>query len=452
MAANKLVDKARAAVKKKNFEYAAELFVQYLKAHPDDVDVRLELRVAERAQKKLSGGGSGFMAKARAKKLEAQAMMIRANKDPEKAMIACEELLKQDPDVALALLRLGEAASYADLNQVAVFAFKDVLHLDKQNKEAWRLLGRVHEAAGELPEALKCFERLLKLEPKDPEALDKVKKIPASITSKGFQEGAKKGFQGLIDQDEAQKLERNSARIRTPEQALERISELEKKLDEDPKDVKTMRLIAELYVKADNAEEAVRWCDKALQTDPNYFLASELRGDLVLKRYEEQLKKYEAHYRKQPSDQVKKKVIQLRRDKAAFEVEEYRRRFEAHPTEFGRALPLGKCLYDGGQIDDAINALQKAKQDARSKTEAGYYLGQCFIKKKIYKLALKELNHARDGLFEMEGLAKDITYLIGRIYETAKHPDKALNEYEKIAEADFTFKDVTKRIEALSTL
>ncbi len=452
MSSSKLLDKARAAVQKKNYEYAAELFGQYLKATPGDVDARKEMRAAERAQKKLSGGG-GFMAKARAKKLELQAHAMRINKnDPEKTMADCEELLKQDPDVVVALLRLGEAASHASLNEVAVYAFEDALSIDKENKEAWRLLGRVHEATENLELALKCFQRLNKIDGKDPEALDKIKKIPASITTKGFQEGAKKGFQGLIDKDEAAKLERQSTRVRTPEQALERIAELEPKLEQDPKDTKTMRLIAELYTKANEEEKAIQWCERALEVDPNYFLASELRGDLILKRFDRTLAQLEAAYRKNPDEQVKRKVAKVRHDKLAFEVEEFRRRAEAHPTEPGLRFPLGKALFDAGQIDEAIPELQKAKGDARKKSEAGYLLGQCFIKKKIYKLALKELDAAREEMFEMDGLKKEITYYIGRIYETAGKKDKALHEYETIAEADFNFKDVTKRIEGLGSI
>ena len=450
MGSEKQLEKARAAASKKNFEYAIELYLLHLKATPDDVGARNELRVAERQQKKMAGGG-GFMAKARLGKLGMQAGMIRVNsKDPEKAMIACEDLLKQDPDCVAALLKLGEAASYASLNDVAIHVFEDALSVDKDNKEALRLLGRVHEATNDLDKALKCFQRLEKIDPKDSEALDKVKKIPAKITSRGFQEGAKKGFQGLINKDEADKLERNSARVRTPEQALERISEFEAELVENPNDTKTMRLIAELYVKAEQPDQAITWCEKALEVDPNYYLASELRGDLLLKKLEDAVKQAESAYRKSTRDPAAKQaVVRARKQKLVFEIDEFRKRAEAHPTEAGLRFPLGKALYDGGKIDEAIPELQKAKGDPRKKVEAGYYLGQCFIKKKILKMAVRELEAAREEVFEMDDMKKDITYLIARIYEGAGKKDKAMTEYEKIAEVDFNYKDVTTRLEAL---
>ena len=96
--------------RRKNLAYAVELYLLHLKMHPDDLGARKECRNAERGLKKLVGG-SGFMAKARAKKIEIQANSIRMNKgDPEETMIACEKLLREDPDCVAALLRLGESA------------------------------------------------------------------------------------------------------------------------------------------------------------------------------------------------------------------------------------------------------------------------------------------------------------------------------------------------------
>lgn len=453
-ATSKQLDKARAAVKKKNYEYAAELYNLHLKANPTDVDARRELRTAERQHKKLNGG-TGFMAKARAKKLEIQAASIRVSKkDPEKTMIACEELLKGDPDNATALIRLGEAASHANHVEVAVFAFEDALSINSSNKEALRLLGRVHEASDNLELALKCFQKLARVDPKDTEAADKVKKIPASITSKGFEGGTKEGgFQNLIDKDEAKKLERQSTRIRTPEQALERISDLEPALLEDPNDTKTMRLIAELYLKAELPKKALEMVDRAVKTDPADYLSSELRGDLLLKQYEANVKKLTAAYRQNPNDpNTKAKLVKARKAKLVFEMEEFRKRAEAHPTETGLRFPLGKALFDAGKIDEAIPELQKAKSDPRKKTDASYYLGQCYIKKKILKMALKELATAREELFEMDETKKEITYLIGRIYEGASKQEKALREYESIAEVDFQYKDVNDRIRKLGEI
>jgi len=452
MADAKLLEKARDCVKKKNYVYAFVNFINHLKMTPGDLAARKELREAERAQKKAAGGG-GFMAGAKKKMLEMKAMGIMlSTKDPEKTMHACEELLQEDPDNSAALLKLGEAASHAKLNEVAIQAFEDVLATDKENKHALRLMGRVLYAIENHERALKCFQKLAKLDPKDKEADDQCRNIPASMTAKKVKEGVDKGgYQNLIDKSQAQALEKANKRVRTPEEALERISELEPVVEKNPKDTKTMRLIAELYIKAERVDDAIAWADKALAADPNDFLASELKGDILMQRLEAGLSKLEEAYRKTPGDEkVKAKLAKAKQEKLAFDLVEYRKRVDAHPTEYGLRYVLGKAYYDAEQYDEAIKELQQAKNDARKKADAGYYLGQCFVKKKIYKLALTELQGAREGLFEMDDLKKGITYLMGRIYEQAGKKDEANKAYSEIAEVDFGYKDVTKRLEALS--
>lgn len=132
------------------------------------------------------------------------------------------------------------------------------------------------------------------------------------------------------------------------------------------------------------------------------------------------------------------------------QIQEFQRRVAAKPTEYSLRFALGKVLYDSNQIDEAIPELQKAKSDPTKKAEAGYYLGRCFISKKIYKMAVREFKTAAEDLFEMEGIKKEITYYLARIYEQAGQKANAIAEYESIAEVDFNYRDVTQRLENLS--
>lgn len=451
-APSKLVEKAREAARKKNYDYAVTLYLEHLKVQPGDVEARKELRVTARERHKMSPPGMLQRAKLAAQ-AKATSTLPVSKKDPEKTIIHCEDFLAQDPGSISVLIKLGEAASHANLNDVAVFAFEDALSLDPKATEALRFLGRVYRATNELEKALRCFEKLTRMLPQDQEGTNMVRDIPAQMTSKKVQEGQAggKGYRGLIDEDQAKKLEQMSQRVRTPEQALERARELEKELEKSPQDVKTIRLIAELYVKGADPDKALAWVEKALAVKPDDYLSTELKGDLKLKRYDETIKKLEKALEKTPDEQIKAKLAKARAERNAFSIEEYTRRVEAHPTEYGLCFELGKGLYDAGRVDEAITHLQKAKQDQRKKADAGYHLGLCFYKKKIGTLAVKELAAAREDLFEMDGLKKDITYLLGRIYEAANKKDKAMTEYSSIAEVDYNFRDVTARMEKLGT-
>ena len=50
-----------------------------------------------------------------------------SKKDPEKSILSCEEVLRSDPSAVHVLLKLGEAASYANLNDVAIYTFERVM-------------------------------------------------------------------------------------------------------------------------------------------------------------------------------------------------------------------------------------------------------------------------------------------------------------------------------------
>jgi tetratricopeptide (TPR) repeat protein len=450
-ASSKLVERARDAMKKKNYDYAVELYLEHLKVTPADVDARRELRACERERYKLNP--PGMLAKAKITATVTAARGIPVNKkDPEKSMLSCEETLRSDPNAVPILIKLAEAASYAMHNDVAISVFEDALTVDPKSAEALRLLGRVFRAVDQLDKALVCFERLCKVLPQDQEANNMVRDIPAQMTSRKVtgEDGKVKGYQDLIDKDAAKKLEQLSSRVRTPEQARERIEQqlADIQTKGGKADNKTWRLMAEWAVMAKSYEQALEFFDKAIAEKPDDYSSKEGKGDVRIKRYEETIKKL----KKSEDPTAKAKLEKVEGELLNFTIEEYTQRVEAHPTEYHLRLRLGKALFENEQVDEAITQLQQAKQASQCKGEAGYYLGQAFgMKKKIYALAVKELEAAREDLVEMDDLKKKITYLLGRLHEAAKKPSKALTEFSSIAEVDYTFKDVTERMEKLGS-
>jgi tetratricopeptide (TPR) repeat protein len=108
------------------------------------------------------------------------------------------------------------------------------------------------------------------------------------------------------------------------------------------------------------------------------------------------------------------------------------------PTDSRLRLRLGKTHFDLGDVDSAIPELQRAKADSSARPEASYYLGYCFVKKKMAKLALNELKAAIAGATQpLDELAKNVAYLIGRIYEQAGKKDEAVTYYRLIAPDTF---------------
>lgn len=113
-------------------------------------------------------------------------------------------------------------------------------------------------------------------------------------------------------------------------------------------------------------------------------------------------------------------------------------RLHESPKDVLTRLRLGLALYEQEEIDSAIPELQKSKSDPTTRAVAGYYLGYCFVKKKMAKLAISELNAVIAGAQPpLEGIAKDAAYLIGRIYEMAGKREQAIDHYRMIAPETF---------------
>jgi Flp pilus assembly protein TadD len=150
-----------------------------------------------------------------------------------------------------------------------------------------------------------------------------------------------------------------------------------------------------------------------------------------------------------PTPENKAKVDKVRVEKLKFSVEEWGRRVQEHPTDTELRFKYGRFLYQAGMDDDAIANLQKTVHDPKVASQAHQLLGLAFRKKGMYELGVKELLKAREGLNVMNETNKSITYELARTYELLEKKAEAKMEYQKIAEADFSYKDVAKRLSAI---
>ncbi len=105
---SKMVEKAREAAKKKNFDYAVTLYLEHLKVTPGDVEARKELRATARERFKLSPPGMLSRAKIATQVRTAAAWPV-SKKDPEKTVIQCEDVLALDPKNPQVAARLATA-------------------------------------------------------------------------------------------------------------------------------------------------------------------------------------------------------------------------------------------------------------------------------------------------------------------------------------------------------
>lgn len=111
---------------------------------------------------------------------------------------------------------------------------------------------------------------------------------------------------------------------------------------------------------------------------------------------------------------------------------------------------LGVAFKEMGLVDEAIAQFQKALRGTQHRVRAHEALGQCFVDKGLWSVALTILERA-----VAEGRADDaqlvgVLYLLGVAYEELGRAGEALAAYQRVYAVDIGFRDVGPRLEALA--
>jgi tetratricopeptide (TPR) repeat protein len=444
----KLVEKAREAAKRRNYDYAIDLYMQVLKLNPDHGDAAREIRqVTKRKGQEEGTSKKGGFFKGLGSFIKSKSKGITKHYDQQ--IEECEKFLRNAPFNVGMLISLGNAAAKAGYNQRAIANFEEVLTLDKNSLDALKALGRLHKMLGEYAKAQSYYLKVSQVSPHDVEASRSLKDIAAATTADKIGALGDDYRQKIRDAGKAAKLEQEGHVIRSEQDAKSAINLKLDDIKQNPKEPKLYRDLGDLYIKIKEYDRAKEAYEKALEVNPADYFANEKLGDLQLKLFDDQIAAASNAYRLAPTPDNKAKVDEVRKTKLAFSVEEWGRRVQEHPTDAELRFRYGKFLHQAGQDDEAIANLQKTVHDPKVASEAHHILGLAFRKKGMYELSVKDLLKAREGLNIMNETNKSVTYDLARTYELLEKKEEAKAEYQRIAEADFSYKDVAKRLGAL---
>ncbi|NNM34376.1 MAG: tetratricopeptide repeat protein [Gemmatimonadetes bacterium] len=110
---------------------------------------------------------------------------------------------------------------------------------------------------------------------------------------------------------------------------------------------------------------------------------------------------------------------------------------------------LGTAYREMGLVDEAIAEFQQALRGSGHHLPTHELLGQCFMEKGQYEVAIRSMNKALESPFEVEDELLGIYYYLGRAHEELGNRAPATEFYEKIFALDINFRDVTERLRAL---
>jgi tetratricopeptide (TPR) repeat protein len=110
---------------------------------------------------------------------------------------------------------------------------------------------------------------------------------------------------------------------------------------------------------------------------------------------------------------------------------------------------LGLAFKEMGLIDEAIAEFQTAMRGGEHRLKVLEELGQSFLLKSQYNVAVKVLRRALQMPHGEEAELIGVHYHLGRCYEALGQPDQAREAYERVAGVDAGFGDVSRRLASL---
>jgi tetratricopeptide (TPR) repeat protein len=445
MAVGDLKNKARDALKRKQYELAVGMIQEYLGLQADDEEAmgiffQAAQKMREARGKSLFGG---MLSK----------MSAGASKDPKKRIASCLRALSKNPTDKGALMMLGAACMDANAFGSGVVAYQHAAEADEKDPEPWKRLGEALGRRGRLPEALDALSRALDIAPKDQEAAKLRKNLAAEGALKvaGY-ETATSSRELIKDKDVARQLESESRLQMTPEHAASELDQVLVQLKENPKDGRLHLRAGDLHLQQGHDEQALAAFEEALRLDPSNHDLSVRIGDLRLRPLQRAARDAREALRKAPDDPAAQAAVDsAMKPLIEASLKEYERRVRDHPLDLGERFRLGQWLFQANRVDEALAEFQQTVRDPNRKIASLRFQAKCFEAKGILNLAAKKLEEAAEafpGLGSPQ--AKEVYYEYADLLVRMERHGEARTFFEQIVEEDASYKDVLDRLSALS--
>lgn len=442
-------EKGKAAYQRQNYDYAVAFFTSVLEQEPGFYECREALRAT---QYKKNGASTGFFKKmlsgASSSPLMAKGQVALRTNTLEALKIA-EQILNSDPNSTAGHKLLADAALANDFPKTAILSLEILVKASPKDQDVLHELAQAYAGAGETEKAGERYEELLRMRPHDTKLNEEYKNLTARATMAqgGYDNigNAETSYRDIMkDQGEAVKIEQEQRQVKTGDVAAKLLAEYEKRLQEDPTNVKLMRNIAEMNAQQKNYDRALEVYNQlALRegsADPAIQKAiSELTG----KKFEEALARLD-----ESAPDYAEQIAKLQAERELFVLEETKRRADSYPNDLNIRFELGELYFKVGKIKEAMPEFQKAQNNPHKRVQALTYLGQCFAKQGIYPLAARTLETALKEKLTFDDEKKELIYALGCVYEKMGKNKEAIEQFQEIYAVDIGYKDVAAKVDS----
>ncbi len=442
-------EKGQKAAEAGSFDYAIDMYLEGLRRAPDALEEG-HLPLGELALQRQGRGGKKPTMVERVKRLRGKTALEQ--------MLNAEYLYVKDPShlpYAEAMLKAAVAGGYErTANWIANLVFQTNNALEKPSVHTYILLKDSYKSLGKFDKAVAACQRAVRLKPEDGELAEEYKNLSAELTmAKGKYDG-NGGFRGSIKDREAQaRLYSQDRVVKTEDYRVSAVREARKALAQDPDLSKNIFYLAEVLsdLETDEAEnEAIQLLENTYQARSD-FSFKRRAGLFKIKQLRRKTKAARAALEAKPDDaQAKAAAEELSVQLNKVELEHYLLCVKNYPTDMKAKYEYGVRLIRNKRYDEAIPLFQEAKKDPRQKIAAMDKTGYCFFMKGWYSDAIDVFTQAIDSYeIKDDAVGKELRYNLARAYEGQGETEKALEIYRKVAQLDFSYKDVSRRVDKL---
>jgi tetratricopeptide (TPR) repeat protein len=444
-----LFTKGNDALQRDNFDYAIDLYNQILAKEPGLYECRKALRTA---QMRKAGGAGGFFKKmlssAGSSPMVAKGHMA-LSKDPAEALKIAEQILNGDPYSSGAHKLVVEAATALELPKTAVLSLEILAANSPKDRDVAIKYANALADSGEVGKAEKILADLYRSFPADNELAQALKDLSARKT---LDEG---GYEALADgsgsyrdilknKEEAVSLEQQNRQVKTEDVAERLINEYEERLKTEPKNLKLLRQLAELYTQKKQFDRALSYYDKIKSSEVGGDASLDRNiADTMVRKFDDQMARLDPG-----AADYADKLARVQAEKQAYQLAECQKRVERFPTDLQIRFELGQLFFQMGKITEAMKEFQKAQGNPHRRIQALSYLGQCFARRGINDLAASTLQDAIKEKVVFDDEKKELVYLLGCVYEKMAKREEAIAQFKTIYAVDVGYKDVGEKMDA----
>lgn len=426
---------------KNDVDYAAMMFGQCVAGDPENM-IYLENFLKVLRQKYNNNKKGSKLASFRS--TGAKSQMKKARKDPPGIIKAGVEVLKLNPWDSAALLDMAGACNEMECHETGGAYLKMALDGNPDDMNLQKSAGELFAEMHLYNEAISCYTKANREKPD--ETLQR--RISRWSVEKTIYQGKYETAQSSRDVNP--ELQKSDADRKGAEEELTPEQRTRNSIRKNPEEMANYIALGNMLFEQERYEEAEKILKQGVEASGGDRRVREKLEDIQLHRVGMQVAvaKQEAEIEK--SEKKVKHYRQLKAELNKRELEKFRNRVEAYPSNLFYKYEFGLRLKRAGMFKEAIQQFQSSVGEDKLANQAYLELGESFQHIKQYKLAMsnyeKSIETATSADAEATKLAR---YRAGKLASGLKEYQTAERHLTKLAEIDFGYKDVAELLDDL---